>query len=59
VVALYKLARVAEGAEKDAVIDEGLGLLAELDADGKLNDVQRGWTESFNTLRNDSQLANP
>ncbi len=50
VVGLYKLATVAAGERKDAVIDEGLQLLARLDADGKLTDDQKGWTESFNTL---------
>jgi hypothetical protein len=55
VVGLYKLAKVAAGERKDAVIDEGLQLLARLDADGKLTDDQKGWTESFNTLRNGAQ----
>ena len=40
---------------KDAVIDEGLQILARLDADGKLTDDQKGWSESFLTLRNGSQ----
>ena len=35
--------------------DEGLQILARLDADGKLNDDQKGWSESFLTLRNGSQ----
>jgi hypothetical protein len=55
VVGLYKLATVAAGERKDAVIDEGLQILARLDADGKLTDVQKGWSESFLTLRNGSQ----
>ena len=54
-VGLYKLAKVANGERKDAVIDEGLQILARLDADGKLNDDQKGWSESFLTLRNGSQ----
>ena len=55
VVSLYKLAEIADGGRKDAVIDEGLSILARLDADGKLNDDQKGWSESFLTLRNGSQ----
>ena len=55
VVGLYKLAEVADGERKGAVIDEGLQILARLDADGKLNDDQKGWSESFLTLRNGSQ----
>ena len=54
VVGLYKLAKVAGGERKDAVIAEGL-LLARLDAAGKLNDDQKGWTESFVTLRKGPQ----
>jgi hypothetical protein len=49
------IAEVAEGERKDAVIDEGLQILAGLDADGKLNDDQKGWSESFLMLRNGSQ----
>jgi len=48
---------VAVAERKDAVIDEGLQILARLDADGKLNDDQKGWSESFLTLRNGSQEA--
>ena len=44
--------KVASGERKDAVIDEGLRLLAKLDAAGQLTDDQKGWSESFNTLRN-------
>jgi hypothetical protein len=55
VVDLYKLAKVANGERKDAVIDEGLQILAWLNADGKLTDDQKGWSESFLTLRNGSQ----
>jgi hypothetical protein len=55
VVGLYKAAKVADGGRKDAVIDEGLQILARLDADGKLSDDQKGWSESFLTLRNGSQ----
>jgi tetratricopeptide (TPR) repeat protein len=55
VVGLYKLAKVAAGERKDAVIDEGIQLLARLDADGKLTDDQKGWSESFNTLRTGTQ----
>ena len=55
VVGLYKLATVALAERKDAVIDEGLQILARLDADGKLTDDQKGWSESFLTLRNGSQ----
>ena len=55
VVGLYKLAKVAAGERKDAVIDEGLQLLARLDADGKLTDDQKGWSESFLKLRNGPQ----
>jgi hypothetical protein len=55
VVGLYKLAKVAAGERKDAVIDEGLRLLAKLDAAGQLTDDQKGWSESFNTLRNGAQ----
>ena len=43
--------------KEDAVIDEGLKILARLDADGKLSDDQKGWSESFLTLRNGSQEA--
>ena len=46
-VGLYKLAKVAAGERKEAVIGEGLQLLARLDADGKLTDDQKGWTQSF------------
>ena len=52
VVGLYKLAQVTDGEKKNAAIDEGMALLARLDADGKLTDDQRGWTNSFLTLRN-------
>jgi len=55
VVGLYKAAKVAEAERKNALIDEGLQILARLDADGKLNDDQKGWSESFLTLRNGSQ----
>jgi hypothetical protein len=55
VVGLYKIATVAVAERKDAVIDEGLQILARLDADGKLTDDQKGWSESFLTLRNGSQ----
>jgi hypothetical protein len=55
VVGLYRLAKVANGERKDAVIDEGLAILARLDADGKLTEDQKGWSESFNTLRSGSQ----
>jgi hypothetical protein len=51
VVGLYRLAKVASGDRKNAVIDEGLQILARLDADGKLTEDQKGWSESFNTLR--------
>ena len=54
-VSLYKLAEIADGGRKDAVIDEGLEILARLDADGKLDDDQKGWSEWFLTLRNGSQ----
>jgi tetratricopeptide (TPR) repeat protein len=57
VVGLYKIATVALAERKDAVIDEGLKILARLDADGKLSDDQKGWSESFLTLRNGSQEA--
>ena len=43
--------------KEDAVIDEGLKILARLDADGKLSDDQKGWSKSFLTLRNGSQEA--
>ena len=52
VVGLYRLAKVANGERKDSVIDEGLSILSRLDADGKLSEDQKGWSESFNTLRN-------
>jgi tetratricopeptide (TPR) repeat protein len=52
VVGLYKLAKLAQSERKEAAIEEGLRLLAGLDADGKLTDDQKGWSESFNTLRN-------
>ncbi len=52
VVGLYKLAKVAAGERRDAVIGEGLQLLARLDGEGKLTDDQKGWSESFRTLRN-------
>ena len=55
VVGLYKLAKVASGERKDAVIDEGLQLLARLDADGKLTDDQKGWSQSFLDLRKPPQ----
>ncbi len=55
VVGLYKIATVAVAERKDAVIDEGLQILARLDADGKLTDDQKGWSELFLTLRNGSQ----
>jgi hypothetical protein len=55
VVGLYKLAKIRAASGRDAVIDEGLSLLARLDADGKLSDDQKGWTESFFTLRNGSR----
>jgi hypothetical protein len=55
VVSLYKLAEIADGGRRDAVIDEGLQILARLDADDQLNDDQKGWSESFLTLRNGSQ----
>ena len=41
-VGLYKAAKVAEAERKNALIDEGLKILARLDADGKLNDDQKG-----------------
>ena len=41
VVGLYKLAKVAAGERKDAAINEGLQLLARLDADGKLPTIRR------------------
>ena len=52
VVALYRLAAVAGGDKKDAAIQQGLALLAELDAGGKLTDDQKGWKDSFLSLRN-------
>jgi len=55
VAGLYKLAKIRAASGRDAVIDEGLSLLARLDADGKLSDDQKGWTESFFTLRNGSR----
>lgn len=54
-VSLYKLAKVAAGERKTAAIGEALSLLARLDADGKLNETQKGWEESFVSLRNGSQ----
>ena len=51
VVGLYRLAKVASGERKGAVIDEGLQILARLDAEGKLTEDQKSWSESFNTLR--------
>jgi tetratricopeptide (TPR) repeat protein len=51
VVALYKIAEIANGDKKDKAIDQGLALLADLDADGKLTDVQKGWKDYFLSLR--------
>jgi hypothetical protein len=55
VVSLYKLAKVSVGEQKEAAIGEGLKLLARLDADGKLTEDQKGWGDSFRSLRNGSQ----
>jgi hypothetical protein len=55
VVGLYKLAKVSAGEQKEAAIGEGLKLLARLDADGKLTEDQKGWGDSFRSLRNGSQ----
>jgi hypothetical protein len=52
VVSLYKLAKTANGTQKEEAIDEALEILAALDADGKLNETQKGWKDSFLTLRN-------
>ena len=52
VVKLYKFAGAAKGTEKEAAIKEGLDILAKLDAAGQLDDTQKGWSESFLTLRN-------
>jgi hypothetical protein len=54
VVALYKIAEIANGDKKDKAIDQGLALLADLDADGKLTDVQKGWKDYFLSLRKSS-----
>ncbi len=51
VVAFYKVARAAKGDEKDAAIDEGIEILAKLDTAGQLNDDQKGWKDSFLSLR--------
>jgi hypothetical protein len=55
VVSLYKLAKVSAGEEKETAIGEGLKLLAALDADGKLTKDQKGWGDSFRSLRSGSQ----
>jgi hypothetical protein len=55
IVGLYKLAKVAEAERKEVLIDEGLSLLARLDANGKLTDDQKAWRESFLTLRTGAQ----
>jgi hypothetical protein len=57
VVGLYKVATVAVAERKEAVIDEGVQILARLDADGNLTDDQKGWGESFLALRSGSQEA--
>jgi hypothetical protein len=54
VVALYKVAEVAGGDKKDKALNQGLALLADLDANGKLTDTQKGWKDSFLSLRNSS-----
>jgi tetratricopeptide (TPR) repeat protein len=54
VVALYKLAEVASGDKKDKAINQGLAILAALDSDGKLTDVQKGWKDYFLSLRKSS-----
>lgn len=51
VVGLYRLAKIANGERKEAVIDEGLEILARLDAGGKLTEEQKGWSEYFTALR--------
>jgi hypothetical protein len=57
VVGLYKVATVAVAERKEAVIDEGVQILARLDADGNLTDDQKVWGESFLALRSGSQEA--
>jgi hypothetical protein len=52
VVGLYKLAKVTNGERKEAVIGEGLEILGRLDTEGKLTKDQKGWSESFQSLRN-------
>ena len=54
VVALYKIAEVASGDKKDKAIDQGLAILAALDSNGKLTDVQKGWKDYFLSLRKSS-----
>lgn len=55
IVGLYKVAKLAEAARKNALIDEGLSIIDRLDAGGQLTDDQKAWRESFLTLRNGSQ----
>jgi tetratricopeptide (TPR) repeat protein len=50
----YKFAQVAVGAKKEAAIDQGLSLLADLDSAGALTEEQKGWKDSLLSLRNGS-----
>ncbi len=52
VVGLYKFAETVQDERKDAVIDEGLQLLALLDEGGKLSAEQKGLKDLFLALRN-------
>jgi hypothetical protein len=54
-LALYKVARVATGDQKQASIDEALQLLKRLEDEGKLSPSQQTWKDQIAALRQNPQ----